>query len=146
VEQPGTRSLDLVAAEVQRERDAQLRHFDGLDSKAGVMLGFAGALAALAPARFNAIVDLGRAVAVGGALAGLWAFWPRRFGAIDVRALRDRYLAAEPRFATLRLLDTQIATVEELAATLHRKGTRLKLSMLLVAVAALLILGGTVLH
>jgi hypothetical protein len=64
--QPGTRSLEVVAAEVQTEREAQLRHFDALDSKAGVMLGFAGALAALAPAAFNAVVDVGRAVAVAG--------------------------------------------------------------------------------
>jgi undecaprenyl pyrophosphate phosphatase UppP len=144
--QPGTRSLDVVVAEVQRERETQLRHFDALDSKAGVMLGFAGALAALAPAAFNAMVDMGRAVAVAGAVAALWAFWPRRYGAIEVRALRDRYVAAEPEFTRLRLLDTQIATIDELAKTLYRKARRLKLSMSLVVVAALLIVAGTVLH
>jgi hypothetical protein len=144
--QPGTRSLDAVMGEVQREREAQLRHFDALDSKAGVMLGFAGALAALAPAQFSLLVDVGRAVAVTGALAALWAFWPRRYGAIELRALRERYLAAEPEFARLRLLDTQITTIEELAGTLYRKGRRLKLSMSLVAAAALLVVAGTALH
>jgi hypothetical protein len=144
--QTGTRSLDVVMGEVQREREAQLRHFDALDSKAGVMLGFAGALAALAPAEVSLLVDVGRAVAVTGALAALWAFWPRRYGAIQLLALRKRYLAAEPEFAQLRLLDTQITTIEELAATLYRKGRRLKLSMSLVAAGALLVFAGSVLH
>jgi hypothetical protein len=57
-------------------------------------------------------------------MAALWAFWPRRYGAIQLLALRKRYLAAEPEFAQLRLLDTQITTIEELAATLYRKGRR----------------------
>lgn len=73
----GIRSLDVVEAVVRRERDAQLRHWDALDAKAGVMLGFAGALAALAPANVNALVDIGRVTAVFGALVALWAFWPR---------------------------------------------------------------------
>jgi len=63
-----------------------------------------------------------------------------------LRALRERYLAAEPEFARLRLLDTQITTIKELAGTLYRKGRRLKLSMSLVAAAALLVVAGTALH
>ena len=51
------------------------------------MLGFAGALVALAPVRLNVIVDLGRAVAVVGGLAALWAFWPRDYGVIAAQFL-----------------------------------------------------------
>jgi hypothetical protein len=79
-------------------------------------------------------------------LAALWAFWPRRYGAIDLRTLRDRYLAAQPEFARLRLLDTNIASIERLAGTIYSKGRRLKLSMSLVALAALLVAVGTALH
>ena len=35
----GIRSLDVVERVVDRERQAQLQHFDALDSKAGMMLG-----------------------------------------------------------------------------------------------------------
>jgi len=91
----GLRSLDVVEDVVWRERDAQLQHFDSLDAKAGVILGFAAALAALAPPGVNLVVELGRALAVIGALVALAAFWPRGYGAIDLRAFRDRYLAAE---------------------------------------------------
>ena len=45
----GIRSLDVVREEIRIERAAQLQHFDALDSKAGIVLGFAGAIVALAP-------------------------------------------------------------------------------------------------
>ena len=41
-------SLDSVAHEVERGREAQLRHMDAVDTKAGVVLGSAGALVAIA--------------------------------------------------------------------------------------------------
>lgn len=41
-------SLDVVLAAVEAQRDKQLGHFESLDNKAGVLLGFAGAIAALA--------------------------------------------------------------------------------------------------
>jgi hypothetical protein len=142
----GIRSLDVVERVVDRERQAQLQHFDALDSKAGVMLGFAGALAALAPAAVNGIVDGGRFVAVGGALMGLWAFWPRSYGAVTLRALRGRYLASEPAFARIHLTDTQIAVAEELAATLDRKALRVKLAMSFLAASSILVAAGLLVH
>lgn len=42
-------SIEIVLEEVRFEREAQLQHFDSLDAKAGILLGFAGALVALAP-------------------------------------------------------------------------------------------------
>jgi hypothetical protein len=43
------RSLEIVAEEVKSERRMQLAHFDSLDSRAGIVLGFAGAIVALTP-------------------------------------------------------------------------------------------------
>lgn len=57
-------SLDLITHEAEIERDSQLREFDSIDSKAGIILGFAGALAALAPLNANLIVDIGRVLPV----------------------------------------------------------------------------------
>lgn len=142
----GTRALDVVERIVDRERQAQLQHFDALDAKAGVMLGFAGALAALAPAAVNVIVDCGRLVAVGGALMGLRAFWPRSYGAVKLRAFRERYLASEPGFARLHLMDTQIAVSEELAVTLERKAFRVRLSMSFLAASSVLVAAGLLVH
>lgn len=140
----GIRSLDVVEDVVRRERETQLKHLDALDAKAGVILGFAGALAALAPANVDVLVDVGRMTSVVGALVAFWAFWPRGYGAVEVRAFRERYLAAEPIFTRLHLTDSQIAASEEWAATLERKANRLKSSMALLSGAALLVALGLV--
>ena len=142
----GTRSLQVLSEEVRVERDAQLRHFDALDSKAGVMLGFAGALVALAPVGLNVIVDLGRAAAVVGGLAALWAFWPRDYGLIAVGALRQKYLFADPAFTRVSLLDSHILSIEALGKALHEKGLRLKAALSAIAIATFLIAAGSALH
>ena len=42
-------SLDLVLDRIQREREKQRAHFDALDNKAGLSVGFAALLITLAP-------------------------------------------------------------------------------------------------
>ncbi len=44
----GLPSLDLIASLVEAQQAHQLRHFDGLANKAGIVLGFAGVLVAIA--------------------------------------------------------------------------------------------------
>src|SRR5207248_1680451 len=78
-------SIDLVLHETEIERGAQLREFDAIDGKAGIILGFAGALAALAPLDRNVLVDIGRVLAVAGALLALAAFWPRGYSVLELR-------------------------------------------------------------
>jgi hypothetical protein len=134
----GIRSLSVVREEVRVERDAQLRHFDSIDAKAGILLGFAGALVALSPIRTDALVEVGRYVAVVSGFLSLWAFWPRRYWSTNLRPLRDRYLAAEPEFTSLRLLDTQIDMAEHTAEVLRSKAVRLKAAMIALAIAVLL--------
>jgi hypothetical protein len=133
------RSLPVVGEEVRMQQQLLLRHFDGLDSKAGVTLGFAGALAALAPVDLNGITEVGRALAVAGGMAALWSFWPRRFATIDVRELRDGYLASELEFTQLRLLDAQIASIERTTAVMVSKGLRLRIAMATLAAATLFV-------
>jgi hypothetical protein len=122
------RSLDPVLEEVRSERNSQLRHFDALDAKAGIILGFAGALVALSPSG-GLLVNLGRGAAVLSGLLALWTFWPRRYWAMNLRNLRDLYIASEPSFTQLRILDTQIEMTEQLSGALHSKARRLKWSM-----------------
>ena len=54
------RSITLVKEIVRDERSAQLAHFDALDTKAGVILGFAGVLVALSPSGRSIWVGLGK--------------------------------------------------------------------------------------
>lgn len=44
-------SLEVVRDQVRIELDLQFRHFDALDSKAGVVLGFSGAIVAISAGR-----------------------------------------------------------------------------------------------
>jgi hypothetical protein len=134
----GTRSLDVVHEEVRAERGEQLQHFDSIDTKAGIVLGFAGALVALAPDRASLLVQIGRAVAVLSGFIALWTVWPRRFWSTNLRSLRDKYLAAEPEFTLVQLLDTKIDMAERTAGVLHAKATRLKWAMVTLASSVLL--------
>lgn len=139
---PALRSLDVVVREAQGELDAQLRHFDALDSRAGVVLGFAGALVALAPHDPALLILSGRLAAVGSGMWSLSTFWPRTVTTTNLRHLRDAYLAADPAFTRLRLLDTPIGMAERLSTDLRKKARRLKLAMISLAIAVLLIAVG----
>jgi len=135
------RSLDPILEEVRSERAAQLRHFDALDTKAGIILGFAGALVALAPMG-PLVVDLGRLAAAASGIVALSTFWPRGYWSTNLLQLRDLYLTAEPGFTKLNLLDTQIAMSRQLGGVLNGKAKRLKWAMVFLAVAALLTAAG----
>ena len=140
------RSLGLVKEIVRDERAAQLTHFDALDTKAGVILGFAGALVALSPSGRSIPVGLGKLAALMSAILAISTFWPRRFWNLDVRAVRDEYLAVDPRFAELRILDTQIAIAKRNDGALARRGGQLKAAMVALGVSAFFVGLGTWLH
>ncbi len=72
------RSLDLVKEVVRDERAAQLSHFDALDTKAGIILGFAGALIVLSPSGRSVIIGIGKVSALASDVAAIATFWPRR--------------------------------------------------------------------
>jgi hypothetical protein len=74
------------------------------------------------------------------------SFWPRRFWHTDLQELRDSYLAAQPEFTRLRLLDTQILFAERVQRTLVRKAALLKAAMIAMATSILLSAGGLTLH
>ncbi len=125
----GIRSIEVVAHEVRSERAAQLSHFDAIDTKAGVLLGFAGAIVALSSGASWPILAAGRWFAVLAGLFVLGSFWPRKYWTTDLRSLREAYLAAEPAFTQLHLLDSQIVFTERAHRTLERKAVLLKCSM-----------------
>ena len=64
VDRSPTRSIAIVFDEVRSERRMQLSHFDSLDSQAGIVLGFAGALVALTPGNAPGLATAGRWLAI----------------------------------------------------------------------------------
>ncbi len=122
-------------------------HAESLDTKAGVVLGFAGVLVGLgATAQTLVSSDLtfkiGLGVAVAAALSAALAFLPRKYPVVEVLPLRD-FLTATEAETKLTLLDVQIDMVLEAATLVRRKGRRVKSAVALLAVAAALIVAGT---
>ncbi|MGH2700065.1 MAG: hypothetical protein ACRDJL_12845, partial [Actinomycetota bacterium] len=60
-------SIHLIASRVEVQLEHQLKHFDGLDNKAGIVLGFAGVLVAVADGS-EPLTIVGRIAAVGAAM------------------------------------------------------------------------------
>jgi hypothetical protein len=134
---PHLPSLGLVLEEARSERQAQLVHFEALDAKAGVILGFSGALVALTPYRGGMLIAAGRILAVLSGIAALGSFWPRRYSITDLRSLRDKYLAAEESFTRLKLVDATVAEAAQVRNVLIRKSLMLKGAMLALALAVI---------
>jgi hypothetical protein len=142
-------SLAILVAQVSSERDGMNTHAESLDTKAGVVLGFAGVLVGLGATaqsivseRFVFQIGLGSAVMA--ALLAAWAFLPRRFPVLEVYRLRQSYLTAPEAETRLHLLDTQIQMVQEAADLVKRKGRRIRLSVGCLATAAALVVAGTI--
>jgi hypothetical protein len=135
-------SLELVADEVRSERDAQIRHPDAVDAQAGIVLGFAGAVAALTASDLDGARTPGLVAAVLSALACLLVLVPRQFPTWELQDLR-RYLRADREFTRLRTVDTGILMVQQLKTVVARKALALQAAVVLLAAAVTLTAGGT---
>ena len=134
-------SLSLLNEAATDELGAQERRADALDSKAGVLLGFAGVLVALSLDKLHG--TFGHVASGIAALAGLLAaaaFIPRAYPTLALRHLRDRYLTSEEEFTRLRLLDTRIAMYKRNQPRLNRKAQLVKASTMALGLAVLLTL------
>jgi hypothetical protein len=145
--QPALPSLSILLDQVASERATMNSHAESLDAKAGVVLGFAGVLVGLgATAQVmisaNGFFQAGLGVAVAAALLATWAFVPRQYPVLEVQILRGNLTASEAE-TQLELLDTQIEMVKQAAALVKRKGLRVALSTGCLAVAAALVVIGT---
>jgi hypothetical protein len=136
-------SLELVSAEVRAQRDELIRHLDAVDAKAGILLGSAGLVSALAVPHASWESAGSLALAVLAALAALGALLPQRFPAWDVVDLQ-RYVVAEFVFTKISMLDTTITMVRELKLAVDRKPVQLRFAALLLALAVVATAVGTI--
>ena len=80
----GIASIDVVAGEVGSERAALLTHFDAVDTKSGVVLGFAGAIAALSARPIGPWSGAGLIAATASGILALVSFCPRKYWRTDL--------------------------------------------------------------
>jgi hypothetical protein len=123
--------------------ERQLQHFEGLDTKAGVILGFDGVLIALA--RDTPVVPrlIGVALTALSAVLAVVTFRPRKFPTLDPLALR-RYLGADPDRTRLVLYEATTDMIVEASQLLQAKARTLRWS-LWALLAAVLAFGAAVL-
>lgn len=129
-------SLHLVLDALQHERDAQRAHFEGLDNKAGIVLGFAGLLAALAPDIAGGYLIVGLLLAAVSGGAAVASFWPRGYPVLDAAELRT-YGRADAVTTRLDLIDTLQLMDARASQLLERKARLLKVALGGLAAAAL---------
>lgn len=137
---------DLVGAELQ----FQQQHFESLDAKAGIVLGFAAAVVALSAGVTTATAVAETLYAVATMAAGLAslvsiaAFWPRKFEVLDVQRARDDALGRLPDALTrVAVLDTRVRIIDANRRLLFQKARRLKLAATSLVVAVVLIGAGS---
>ncbi len=134
-------SAGVILEAATYERTAKLTLLETIDSRAGVLLGFAAALTALAPAGVNILVEVGRGGAVLGGIVALATIWPHDHGSLDVDELSD-FARSEIVFTRLNVFLAQAEIVQSLTHLVMVKTRRLRVAMLLVGAAALSIATG----
>jgi hypothetical protein len=133
--------IETLREIVRHERDAQLAHMESLDSKAGLVLGFAGTLVALAGGS-GILADVGRRAAALAAALALSAFFPRRYPRLDLAWTRLAWIRLPAEEAVLRVVDAEIGMVGQMARVPEKKGLRVKLAMLALWSAVALFFAG----
>lgn len=82
-------SIEVLLEISRSEQDAQLSDFDSLDTKSGLVLGFAGVLIALVNGSGSFMGLIAVLLAALSAVAADSSFWPREFPSIDTTRLGD---------------------------------------------------------
>lgn len=126
--------LSMVGSQVEE----QAHRGDAIDTKTGLLLGFAGVLAGLATGRDRSWpADVAIIVAIGSALLATWAFFPRAYPAIAPREWRRRFLHTPAFEVRFRYLGYPIYRYEETEIRLRMKVLRLRLALGFLAAAVL---------
>jgi hypothetical protein len=139
-------SIALVEGELDREEESYRNRSDGIDTKAGLILGAAGVLVALVGSRPSVAGLIAQITALAAGAVGGAALYPRVDKGISPKELRDRYLAVDASITRMVLLNTRIDLHLKDEQRLITKARRLKLASLLLLLSALAIVVGATIH
>jgi hypothetical protein len=136
--------VDILASEIRDQMAGQVRHFDRLDTRAGVLLGFSGLFVVLSLNGSGFWIAAAGVAGVASAAVALGSFLVRDFPALDVARFRERYVSAEPAMTRLTLVDTHLAILENARRLTHRKVRMLKVTIGAQFVAIVLAVVGVI--
>jgi hypothetical protein len=129
-------SLGLVLDVLRAGREERRGHFDALDQKAGLAIGFAGVLVTLSNDISEPWRALGVVASVISAGLALSSFWPRRYEVLD--NVRDYLAAPEPQ-TQLVLVDTLALMNLRTDRSMGAKARRLKAALVALALAVVML-------
>ena len=129
-------SLGLVLDVLRAGREERRGHFDALDQKAGLAIGFAGVLVTLSNDISEPWRALGAVASVVSAGLALSSFWPRRYEVLD--NVRDYLAAPEPQ-TQLVLVDTLALMNLRTDRSMGAKARRLKAALVALALAVVML-------
>jgi hypothetical protein len=124
------------------EREIQAKRGESADSRAGLILGFSGALAALALNTKTLLALPGALVAVAAAVCAMRVLWPRPQNTVDPVVMRRIFVAAPETDTKKAALDRRVADYEKNKEWINTKNQRLKVSISLLTTAIVLVVGG----
>lgn len=118
----------------------------GLDGKAGFLLGAAGVVVTFAGAQSTIAVVIAQGLAVFSAVTAVWSFAPRIGGEIDPDPLIENYLTKSELETRVTLLATRRDLHKADEEALRSKLRRLRGSMILLLASAVSLLVGSILN
>lgn len=140
----GGPSVGVLLAAVERLLEQQRSHFESLDTKAGVAVGFAGVITAIGRDAGPLPAKVGVGLAVVAAILAMLSFRPRHHPIFDPLPLRQ-YLGADEGLTQLKLLDSEIEMAQRVPRLIKNKARLLQASLAVLVVSVVLLAGGTLL-
>jgi hypothetical protein len=140
--EPTWASLEVVRQELDIEREIQAKRGDGADTRAGVVLGFAGALAALAVTTKTLLALPGALTAVAAAICATRVFWPRPQNTVEPVNLLRLYVTQQPEEARKAVLKRRAADYDKNKEWVDTKNKWLKIAVTLLTAAIVLLVVG----
>lgn len=136
------KSMEVVRKELDAERDLQAKVADTADSRAGVVLGFSGAVAGLAVNSKVLLAIPGAILAAAAAVVAATVLWPRPKSTIDPMYLTTHYAAQDEDKTKKEVLQRRLVDYESNKDIPRSKVRRLKAAIGMLAGAIVLVVAG----
>jgi hypothetical protein len=140
--EPEWKSIEVVRKELDLERDLQAKIADTADSRAGVVLGFSGAVAGLALNSKMLAAIPGAVVAAGAAVVAATVLLPRAKSTIDPKYLTTDYAARDAEETKKEVHKRRLADYESNKDIPDVKLGRLKVAIHMLVIAIVVAVGG----
>jgi hypothetical protein len=127
---------NLVFNAVRTERTLYMQAFAALDAKSGILLGFSGAIVALAPTRLRSFLSVvGVFLAMVAAGVALYASWPRMVGMMRPSRIWEELIGDARPGAKLLFLGQELRTTSDLRDRLEVKSKLIRWAMAILFLA-----------